>query len=275
VDGGPGVSTATAPRTRSAPATYVYCAVQAPKAPALARAPRGLTGTGRLRALDAGDGLWLVVADAPLARYGADAIERSLHDLDWLSRRAVEHEAVVEHTARGAVTIPMKMFTLFASDERALAHIRAMRRSLARVAARVAGREEWGVRIVLDDARARRALAAQSRARTPRPRSGTAFLQQKKQAQEAVRELRRRAREDVERVFDELAQAADDARRRRPGEAEVAARLLLDAAFLVRARRVKGFRAVAARAAARLAAAGADLRLTGPWPPYNFVGDAT
>ena len=35
-------------------ATYVYCLVQRARAPVLTRAPRGLPGTGRLRALDTG-----------------------------------------------------------------------------------------------------------------------------------------------------------------------------------------------------------------------------
>ena len=53
----------------------------------------------------------------------------------------------------------------------------------------------------------------------------------------------------------------------------MASRLLLDAAFLVAHARRASFRAAAERAAARLGRDGYDLTLTGPWPPYNFVGD--
>jgi hypothetical protein len=50
--------------------------------------------------LDLDRGLFLVVADAPLARYGDDAIQRGLSDLDWVSRAAVAHEGVVESSSR-------------------------------------------------------------------------------------------------------------------------------------------------------------------------------
>ena len=73
---------------KDATATYLYCLVQREHAPVLARAPRGLPGTGRVRALDAGDGLWLVVAEAPLSRYGSAPLEARLRDLEWVAARS-------------------------------------------------------------------------------------------------------------------------------------------------------------------------------------------
>src|SRR4029450_13082325 len=77
-------------------ATYVYCVVAAPRAPKLARAAAGLAGCRPLRLIDVGRGLSLVAADVPLARYGEAAIHRGLSDLEWVSKAAVAHEAVVE-----------------------------------------------------------------------------------------------------------------------------------------------------------------------------------
>src|SRR5262249_24276450 len=82
----------------TAAATYLYCAVRSPRDPvrgARTRRPRGLPGAGPPRALEAGSGLWLVAATAPMARYGADAIDARLADLDWVSRCALAHDAVV------------------------------------------------------------------------------------------------------------------------------------------------------------------------------------
>jgi len=47
-------------------ATYLYCLLRRSRAPDLSRAPAELPGLGRPRALDAGKGLWLIAADAPL-----------------------------------------------------------------------------------------------------------------------------------------------------------------------------------------------------------------
>src|SRR2546422_9809885 len=91
-------------------ATYVYCVASG--RPSLPRAARGLPGAGKPRLLDAGGGLWLVVADAPIARYGEAAIARGLKDLEWVAQCALAHEAVVERVSAKA-TPPVKPLTLF------------------------------------------------------------------------------------------------------------------------------------------------------------------
>jgi hypothetical protein len=252
-------------------ATYLYCVAHGKRAPAFARAPRGLPGTGPLRAVDAGDALWLVVADAPLDRYGSEPVESRLRDLDWVAACATAHEAVVEHVARAATTIPLKLFTLFTTQERALAHIARLRPAIDRAVQRVAGREEWGVRVHLDAARARRLERERVTRATAGVTSGTRFLLVKKQTQQAVREAVARGRQDVDAAFESLARAADDARRRPPDAVE-GTRLVLDAAFLVPPRRLAAFKRAARAAAAQLARHGYTLTLSGPWPPYNFVG---
>jgi hypothetical protein len=256
---------------RAEMATYVYCLVQRRGAPVLTRAPRGLPGTGRVRALDAGDGLWLMVGDAPLARYGNVSLEARLRDLEWVASCAAAHEAVVEFAARAATTIPLKLFTLFNGDERAVEHIRRMRPAIDRVLGRVAGRQEWGVRVRLDEVKAQRRRVASARRATAGVSSGTRFLVLKKEQQQAVREALARGREDVEAAFESLAGASDDARRRPPDTVEGAARLVLDAAFLLTPTRLARFKKMARAIATRLARHGYELTLSGPWPPYNFV----
>jgi hypothetical protein len=259
-------------RNGSGRATYLYCLVQRATMPPLARAPRGLPQTGPLRALPLGTRLWLVAADAPLARYGTEPIERGLRDLAWVSTCAMAHEAVIEHVAAKGTTVPMKLFTLFSSDERAVAHIRRLRPAVERLLRRLAGREEWGVRVTLDPARARRRLREDVEKATAGVSAGTRFLLVKQRERDAVRDAIASGLPEVDRVFETLAGLADDARRRPPDEGEAGARLLLDAALLVSARRRARFRTAVRAAAARLAERGCELTLTGPWPPYNFVG---
>jgi hypothetical protein len=252
-------------------ATYLYCLVAGPRRPSLAGAPRGLPGAGGLRLLEADHALWLVVADAPLSGYGSEPIERGLRDLQWVALRGAAHARVVEHFARRATTLPMKLFTLFSTDERAVAHVRADAARIRRVLARVAGREEWGVRVRLDPALVRQ------RAARPRPpatgrSAGTKFLLAKKHARDLAREVLREGRAAVEDAFEGLATLAD-ATRRRPGRELDGTRLVLDAALLVPSARLVGFKRRARRAATTLAARGYRLSLTGPWPAYNFVGD--
>src|SRR5438477_11305247 len=114
-------------RMASATGTYVYCIVAAKRRPRVSRARRGLPGTRPVRLVDVEAGVFLAVADAPLDRYGEAAIHKGLSDLDWVSRAAVAHESIVESFVGETAVLPMKLFTIFTSDERALDHIRGNR----------------------------------------------------------------------------------------------------------------------------------------------------
>ena len=249
-----------------AKATYVYCAVQADRKPNLARAPSGPPGLGEHRLLDGGRGLWLVVADAPLSRYGEASIQRGINNLTWLSRCAVAHEAVVEYCLRARAVVPMKLFTIFENDFRALAEIGRKRPQLDRSMRRVAGRREWGVRI--------RAVPGELRSVRPlkKVKTGASYLAAKKQARDATRELAVRGHARVSRAFATLSALSADAQRHPPPAAgPQTSRLLLDAAFLVASSGVSRFRAAARRVARELGRNGYAVEVTGPWPPYNFI----
>ena len=253
-------------------ATYLYCLVQSSREPSLRGAPAGLPGAGKPRAIDAGGGLWLVAADAPLERYGERPIEQGLQDLAWVSSVAVPHEAVVEHLAKNGTVVPMKLFTLFRSDERALEHVAKQRKRIDRLVARIEGREEWGLRVLLDEAAALR--RAQEEAQTVSAGApGATFLLRKKKEQDAAREAIGHARDRAEALFELLAAKADDARRRPPPPGEVGKRVLLDAAFLLPRKKAKAFQSAVRVEAKKLAERDYQLTLTGPWPAYTFVGE--
>src|SRR4029453_17473262 len=100
--------------------------------------------------LDGGAALGLIVPAAPLSAYGSEPIEKNLRDLEWVALRGAAHARVVEYFARRTTTLPMKLFTLFNGDERALDHVRGDAARVRRVLERVTGRAEWGVRVRLD-----------------------------------------------------------------------------------------------------------------------------
>jgi hypothetical protein len=250
--------------TRDAAGTYVYGLLERKTKPSLQRVPAGPPDLGPLRALPAGDGLWLLAARAPLARFGAEPIERGLRDLDWVSACALGHERVAEHFLAQGTLLPMKLFTVFTSDEAALAQSQRDSRRIARVTARLRGRDEWGVRV------RRREDEDVPAPATARPRSGREFLKRKARVRRLARGPRPGDRARAERAFKALrALAAEALRKEVPDDA---GRVLLDAVLLVdRTQAVRLRRAVAAEART-LTREGMDLVLTGPWPAYHFLG---
>jgi hypothetical protein len=251
-------------------ATYVYCVVKAAGTPRLVRAPKGLAGATRPRLLDGGDDYHLVVAGAPLALYDGPVIDAKLRDLDWVGARAAEHEAVVEHALGIGTVVPMKLFTLFATDERALAHVRRLKRSLGPVVERISGCEEWGLRVLFDEARAARVAAEEARGK--KVVTGKDFLLRKKVLDDERRTAGARGAAQADALYARLAKLARRAHRRAAPNRELAGRVLVDAVFLVPHRAVARVKTAVASSAEKLAAEGFDVTLTGPWPAYSFIG---
>ena len=260
--------------------TYVYCLVKSPRRPPLRGVPPGMDGL-EVRALDAGDGVWLIVTTVAESTYGEAAVARGLQNLEWVGRQAMHHEAVVERFLTVPAVLPMQLFTLFTSDERALQHVRRDRRRINAILTRVERQVEWGLRLTLDEqtppsrggrpAGARGAAAA-GRSGAADGRAGTAYLARKREQIEAVRTRLADALADADRLYREISRAATAAVRRAATEQAVpGSRLVLDAAFLVPRARAAAFRALVRRHRRPLTASGLAVSLTGPWPPYNFI----
>jgi len=251
-------------------ATYVYCIVSSrqPLQTTKKNDTAGLPGTGPVRALEIKPGRYLIVGDAPLDQFGEKALTAKLSDLDWVSRAAVAHEAVTESfmapPAADAV-VPMKLFTLFTSDERALAQVRSGWKRVAQLIKRLDRHDEWGVRLVFDESQA-------PHSQTAAAASGRSYLMAKRELHAASARHLSAMRKVAADVLKTLRPIARDVRQRAVAPApESRSRLLLDAAFLVPRARAARFRKSVESRAKKIAAAGYALQITGPWPPYSFV----
>jgi hypothetical protein len=254
-------------------ATYLYCVVKADAAPSLTKikGASGLVAAGPPRTIDVGDGYHVVVATVPLKLYSSEAIEAKLRDLDWVGAAASAHEAVVERAAQNGTVVPMKLFTIFSTDDRAAEHVRKMKKSLEKVVAKIAGCEEWGLRILFDETSAAKAKEKLEAAKPKAPVSGTSFLLRKKAHEESRRRLTSEAKHEVDDLFVRLEKTAKSSVRRPPPNRELAGQVLLDAVFLVPEKRIAKFKSTVATSAKDLANEGYHVTLTGPWPAYSFI----
>lgn len=301
--------------------TYVYCLVRAAGRPSVRRLPAPVPGGRPVRLLEVpatGLGLrasgfwpksgvrsrkpvvrhWLVVCSVPARQYGEAALERGLQHLEWVGARALAHEAVVEHFLSAPGVLPMQLFTLFTSDDRAIEHIARDRRRIARILDRIEGRVEWGLRVTWpggqgpsttrleglsrpvrgsDPRTARhrpstRAQGAPSNVEGRGLTPGANYLARKRDLLDAGRTQMQRALADAGRVFRAIGRTAAAARRRTEVEqAAPGSRVVLDAAFLVPVGRRRAFQTAVRRHTRPLTRAGMAVLLTGPWPAYNFI----
>jgi hypothetical protein len=204
--------------------------------------------------------MWAVVADAPLTRFSEEELHKDLHDLEAVSRHALAHAAVIEFFFRRSPVIPLKLFTLFSSDDRVRQDLGRRRPALRRLFAELRGLEEWGVRIVAGDASARPRMHAAS---------GRAYLETKKRLIDETPSPS--ATREISAAMKQLGKIATKTRKEMMPSSGRGRSFVAGASFLVKAKRRSQWERQIRKLTAELAGHGHRLEMTGPWPPYHFT----
>ncbi len=239
----------------------------------------------RVEAIDGSDqladvsaaGLAAFITPVDTAEFSQPVIDARSKDVEWLGAIGYRHQNVMAALLRGGTIIPLRAFTLFANEEGLRRHLEAEREKFNRILDRLDGKQEWTLRIEFNpeqwsDALVRRVDSLRDLSeQMSRAAAGKAFLLGKKLDDEK----KRASREAEEAVVGEI-------------ESAVLEKLACDTVAESRQQRSGAFpqinvlinRDEEARLEelrrdleARYAGDGVTLALTGPWPPYSFVGN--
>ena len=250
----------------STDAWYVYGVVPKGTSPdvfANAGAEIELVETGDLTA---------VASRVPLDEYGAEALEANVKDPEWLEEKVNAHNAVLAAGVGVTTVLPFRFGAIY-RDEEQVRGMLTKRPELRDALARLDGAVELGVKALLDP-EVLRARLAHDRGLDAEVGSGRAYMLWKQLERELDEEVRSFAGSCADESHERLAAAADDARVNPAQHPSVAGgEMLLNGAYLVRSDRDAAFRDVLRELQARYGDDGVTYELTGPWPPYNFVGD--
>lgn len=225
-------------------------------------------------------GLAAFVSRVPPAEFGEQPLRTNLNDMTWLERVAREHERVLERALAVASIVPLRMCTVYESEDSVREMLERERDGLTRALAFLGGRQEWGVKLLVDAERLAeeaRARDADSAAFEPEVRTGGdggAYLSRRRRERHVGELAGALATEVAEEAHARLQDWALDAVRRPPQNRELSGHegeMLLNGAYLVEAERVDGLHRLVAELEERHADLGVRIELTGPWPPYNFV----
>lgn len=251
--------------TSRATAVYLYAVCRGtPLAPALADA-RGHRGGGPVRTLSAGP-LTAVVQDVPAADFTEDALRDRLADRTELERCARTHHEVVASAAHLVDALPLPLATLYLSEASLRDTLLADADRFGTALDRIAGREEWGVKVYAASTAPEPAAAT-----APAPTSGRAYLDRVRGRARAREEHADSALRRADRIEAALRERAVAVRRLRTHGQETTGRdraQLLNAACLL----PRGEHTAVNAAVDRLRACEqVEIEVTGPWVPYSFV----
>jgi len=257
----PAKSGLQSPKDSRAPARvlHLYAISQMPKRSAPAIASQGVDGSAPVEAMRCENYLcW--ISHVSRAEF-ADHLTERMQDLEWLATAGLRHQQVVAQISSKLPTLPARFATVFLSEASLAKHVKQHNRALGLAFERVAGADEWGVKVFA-------VAPKQSRIRTP-PASGSEYL--KRKAELLQPRSGKKVDEEVQKFVATLKRlAVADS----PGGKASAGQpgLLWHGSFLIR----KADRKKLNASLASFARQWKDVRridCSGPWPPYSFVGE--
>lgn len=225
-------------------------------------------------------GLAALVSRVPARDFAAEPLRENLNDIEWLERVARAHEDVLERALAVSTIVPLRLCTLYENQDGVRRMLQDEHETLAAALEQLDGRQEWGVKVLVDpDALAREARDRSAEARDHEEdlagqSAGGAYMLRRR-LERHVREVADALAADVvEDVHGRLRSGSVDAVTRPPQNRDLSGHegeMLLNAAYLVDADRLDALRDHVTELQARHRDLGVRIDLTGPWPPYNFV----
>jgi Gas vesicle synthesis protein GvpL/GvpF len=212
-------------------------------------------------------GLAALAGAVPLDRFGADALEASLEDLQRLEALARAHQSVLDRALERGGVVPFRLCTIYDGPDHVREMLERERESLAATLERVRGAAEWGVKAYLVAAPAREPAGAAS---------GAAWLERKRADRAAAERARDAGEQRAAAIHARLGEHAAAAVLSRPHDRRLSGHegeMVLNGAYLVASAQADEFGAVVDALAREHEADGLRLELTGPWAPYHFVGE--
>jgi len=185
--------------------------------------------------------------------------ERTTGDLD--DKMVLEHARVVSVCFRQGTVLPFRFGTIFDSDDALRMAVRSNRRAFGQSVARLRGKAEMHLKLVVRDGSLKDALADVVLPDTV----GGEYLVKLREKASRDRERQTKARAlsvQVHKMFNPLEEEVSCKRVHTDG-------MLIDIAHLIDSKSVEKYQNRYSTAAKQLK--NCELTVSGPWPPYHFL----
>jgi hypothetical protein len=216
------------------------------------------------------DNVAAIVSLLPVEGFGVTDWERNATNVGWLERVARQHHAVLQHVATTAAVVPLRLPSLYGNLESLADTLREAGDLLKRDLHRIEGKVEWAVKVY-------RTAEAQSPAVSMASTSGRDYLLARSRDLSARSSAQEERREHVREIHEALGHVSAECVRNKPQDAVLSGRkeqMLLNGAYLVRRTDEARFVELVGEIAEDSSTKGLSVEVSGPWPAYNFTGDA-
>jgi hypothetical protein len=220
----------------------------------------GIDASGRITGVPAGS--FTAWASAIDAHGFAESLERNIENLDWLAEATLRHQNAINAIAATTeeTLLPTRFGVVFSSAEALVEDVARRAKGLAASAKRVAGCEEWGVKVFHVGSPSARAAFKTADSGADYLRKKAAALSTDGASDDAIRSFAR--------ALAKVARASSQTGKVSSGQKG----LQWQATFLVPTSKRKQWDNILRRYATEWGEE-RSIECTGPWPPYSFVSE--
>ncbi|MGH2640035.1 MAG: GvpL/GvpF family gas vesicle protein, partial [Rhabdochlamydiaceae bacterium] len=215
-----------------------------------------------------------VVSTVPSSEFNQNRINEKTKDVPWLANAASTHERVVEKVMEGETPIPMKLCTIFKSKASLIRMLKDNYAEFRLSLRKIEGKIELGVTAYLDlensSASATREIKALKK-KIQRSTPGSAYFLEQELDELISIEARNKANSFAKKIFNEMKKGSDGSVSNPLLAQNNFQGMILNASLLIEKKKLDEFRERFQMLRETCSKCGEiTLKLTGPWPPYNF-----
>lgn len=216
------------------------------------------------------DSLAAIVSLLPAEGFGIADWERNATNVGWLEPVARQHHEVLQHVAMSTAVVPLRLPSLYGNLESLAEILLDAGDLLDRDLRRIEGKVEWALKVY-------RTAEPKSSAVSTASASGRDYLLARSRDLSARSSAQEQLREQVREMHQALGQVSAEHVRNKPQDAVLSGRreqMLLNGAYLVSRADQARFLELVGEIADDSSSKGLSVEVSGPWPAYNFTGDA-
>jgi hypothetical protein len=221
-----------------------------------------------------------VAANVDLSQFSGKRLKEKLeNDAEWAEKNVKFHHKVVAAANKTSAVVPMKFGALFKTKKSLEAMLQKHYKKFKDLLVYLRDKEEWGVKIYLDNKKFREQLKGQNKEFNQFEKNkiampeGMQWYAEKKADELLETQLDEEVNRHVERLLETLRSYSEDIALNSPlpsvrnGEEET----VLNSAYLIKKGNTENFNGAARKIDDDFGPLGFRVEITGPWPPYNFV----
>jgi len=224
-------------------------------------------------------GVYAIAGKVSPDEFNEENLKKNLSDMAWVEKGVRQHEKIIEEIMKEGTVLPFKFGTIFQTEKNVEKLLKEQNEEFKKIIENLNGKEERGLKMYCNLKEFKLAFEKEDERVKEKDKEiasagkGKAYFLKKKKEELMKNAINEKISEYTKDSFERLKSVSYEAKVNKILPKEVTEKdedMVLNAAFLIAAKRVKEFDNIVKYLKMKYFDKGLSFDYTGPWPPYNF-----